>query len=263
MMNYHSKDNKNKKTKLLLVTLFFILLFFYSELIGILNGFFNFVTYPIWVSEKKIKEQIINPISFATDKKDLILSIKKLKSELNSAQLEIARKNILLKENIELKEIMGRTDNPDSIILASVLAGPGVSVYDTLIVDVGNNLGVKEGDQVFAKGNIFIGKITKVMNNKSIIKLYSSPKEEVSMRVGFNNINSIAKGIGGGNFEVKVPRDADVHLGDPVFTSEINPLLLGSVEEIYSDKIDPLKTLLFKSPLNIFELKWVQILKTE
>jgi len=42
---------------------------------------------------------------------------------------------------------------------------------------------------------------------------------------------------------------------------EMDLLILGAIESILTTPEDPLQTLLFRTPINIFELRWVQILQ--
>ena len=262
MMNYLSKDSRKKRNNFFLFLFLIVFLFFYSELKNVFFGVFEFISYPVWVSENYINEHTINPSGFLISKKTLLFANEQLKKDLNEAELMLSDRNALLKENLELKEIMGRTNN-QNLILASVLAKPNISVYDTVIVDAGNNIDIKEGSKVFVLGNILIGEVEEVNNRTSKIKLFSSPKEKLEVMIGFGNIITVATGKGAGNFEMEVPRDVDVEVGDPVVSVGINSPTLGSVEEIISDPINPFKKVLFKSPVNLFEIKWVQILKQD
>ncbi|MBU1557916.1 hypothetical protein KKC45_03060 [Patescibacteria group bacterium] len=239
-----------------------LVVFFYSNLIKSFSGLFQSVITPIWVAENKISENTANPLGFLSSKKDLIIKNEQLQEDIITAEMMLADRNLLLKENLELKEIMGRSDSSD-FILASVLNKPNVSEYDSLIIDAGNSLGVKIGDKVTVLGDVIIGEIVEVGTKTSKVKLYSSSGEETETMVGLFNISATAVGKGGGNFEIKIPRGVEVEIGDPISSYGLNAPVFGSVEEIISSPADSFKILLFKSPINIFELKWVQILKSE
>ncbi len=259
MMNYHSRDNKNKKTKWFFVVVLVVVMFFYSEVIGAFSGLFQSIISPIWVAENNLSATTINPLGFLVSKKQLLLSNEQLRKDVSEAEMMLADRNLLLKENLELKEIMGRV-RVDDFVLASVLSKPNVSEYDTLIVDAGRDLNIKEGDKVLVLGDILVGEVAEVDKKTSKIKLHSSSKEEVEVMVGLFNVSATAVGKGGGNFEIKIPRGVDVEVGDPVASYGLNAPVFGSVEEIISTPADSFKTLLFKSPVNFFEIKWVQII---
>lgn len=263
MMNYHSKDNRGKKTKWFFAILLLVVLFFYSNVTGFLQKTLQVFIYPVWIAESYLDESAINPFGFLLSKKKLLIANEQLKKDITEAELMLGDRKVLLKENVELKEILGRRSNLEKIVLASILAKPNRSLYDTLIVDAGENLNIKKGDKVFALGNILIGVVDEVDKKTSKIKLFSSQQEKIDVMVGFYNVNAVAIGKGGGNFEIKLPRDTEVDMGGIVTMTGLNSPVLGSIEEIISDPADPFKTLLFKSPVNMFELKWVQILKSE
>lgn len=260
MMSYHSRDKRKKKIKLFFIILFVLVLVFYSQITSVFNSALKFLIYPIWVTEENISTNILNPAGFLVSKKKLIIANEQLKKDIIEAEMMLADRNLLLKENLELKEIFGRRVVND-LLLASVLSGPSHSLYDSLVIDAGKNFDIQKENKLYAFGNILIGEVDSVDSKTSNIKLYSSPSEETEVLVGLFNVRGTAVGRGSGNFEIKLPRDVDVEIGDPVFIEGTNSSILGSVGEIIESPIDPFKILLLKSPVNLFELKWVQVLK--
>jgi cell shape-determining protein MreC len=167
---------------------------------------------------------------------------------------------ILIQENTDLKDLLGRKSIYSKAVLASILVKPSFSPYDTLIVDIGTDAGVVVGDKVSADGNIFIGRVSEVYANSSKVILYSSPDEKVLVLVGSNNVLKEAVGIGGGNFKIELPREIDIKEGDDVVIPSISPNIFGIVEKVEYKEADSFQTVLFKSPINVLELKWVEIL---
>jgi cell shape-determining protein MreC len=165
----------------------------------------------------------------------------------------------LEKENIELKGILGRRDSSRAL-LGVVLARPTVSPYDTLIVDIGEREGVNRGDKVRAYGSIVIGEVEEVYRSASLIKLFSAPGVKSSVIVGATNILIQAKGRGGGNFIIELPRDVEVQIGDSILLPNIRMQLLGTVEYIEKAPSEPFQTIYFKSTINMGELRFVEIL---
>ena len=252
---------RQKKRKYFWIFLLLLVLFFYSHILAVLGGVLKFVTYPIWVTKNEITEQLINPASFLVSKKQLLISNRQLKKDILEAEMMLADRNNLLKENIELKEILGRVRAPGDLILATVLVKPNVSVYDSLIVDAGKNLDIKRGNKVFAFGNIVIGEVDKVESKMSKVRLYSSAQTQTNVSVGLYNIPAVAIGRGGGDFEIKLPKELNIEEGDPVTIPNINSFVIGSVVMISTSPTDSFQTLLVKSKINLFELRWVGISK--
>jgi hypothetical protein len=68
-------------------------------------------------------------------------------------------------------------------------------------------------------------------------------------------------GRGGGNFEMTLPRDFILEKGTNVHLPGINSFILGVSETIISDPRDPFIKALLVSPVNIQELKFVEVEK--
>ena len=258
-MERSSKNNKRKFFlfgAVLALVAFFCLgyLFFLSKPLHSLGA-------PIWRLKNYSSEIICNATAVVQSKKMLSEENAKLKSELNKINSRLLNNKLLLMENRELKEMWGRRNEDLKFILADVLAKPNLSPYDTLILDIGENYGAQKGDKVLANASVVIGEIEDVYARTAKVKLYSFPNNTLSVAIGFNKIISVAEGKGGGNFEVKLPREISVEKGDVVVLPEMDLFILGVVEDITTVPENPLQIILFKIPINIFELRWVQILQ--
>ena len=85
-----------------------------------------------------------------------------LKNELNDLKTSLFSLDALRDENLKLKEELGRKFVKNSII-ASVLARPTLSPYDTLIIDVGSDDGISVGDKVVVGNELSIGMLMRFM----------------------------------------------------------------------------------------------------
>lgn len=217
---------------------------------------------PLWWVKNYSVEVVSDLGSLLKTKMNLSEENMRLNSELNQVNSQLLFSQSLAKENQALKEMLGRKTEEQKFVLANVLAKPNLSPYDSLILDVGQGYDIKKGDLV-ALNNFILGEVEDVYAKTTKVRLYSFPGEELNVAVGFNKIISIAKGKGGGNFEIKLPRDILIEKGDLVFLPEKEEFPLGFVESFSVSPEDPLQTILFKTPVNIFELRWVQILREE
>lgn len=188
-------------------------------------------------------------------------------------------------ENKELKELFGRTIietlvtispsvtgstteglatytdlvNPDAKILAAVLKRPPYSMYDELIIDIGNDQGVSTSSIVYASGGVMIGKVVQVLNKTARVRLLSSSGETYEVLIGDNNTPATAFGRGGGQYEAQVSRDIDIEEGDFVISPALNDKPFGVVSAVLVDPAQPFKTILFAPPINIYQLRWVLV----
>ncbi|MBI1999325.1 MAG: rod shape-determining protein MreC [Parcubacteria group bacterium] len=187
-----------------------------------------------------------------------------LREELNRATTEALLAKRRAEENESLKEIFGRSGNRSgALLLAAVLARPNRSPYDTFLIDVGSESGVKVGDRVFVLGDIVIGTIDVVSGSASRVKLFSSPGAVIDVLFGSERISVPARGIGGGNFEARLPRGVDIREGDIVAFPAISTDIAGVVQKVLGDPADSFQTILFKSPVNVYETEWVEVLVGE
>ncbi|MCX6752283.1 MAG: rod shape-determining protein MreC [Candidatus Nomurabacteria bacterium] len=280
-------DKKIKQKKVLKIALgvvvLLILLYFRS---GIFNGFSivgHVVFRPVLILGNSVGEKIKSAGSYFAFKNSLSSENENLKSELEKDKATMANYDSVLAENVSLKEIFGRTNlgaelprgsSAPKFVLSAILAKPNQSPYDTLVIDAGASLGIKKGDTVFALGNVPIGRVDLVYPNSSKVILFSNSGEKTQVVIGSKparNASGIADaggnifteivGRGGGNFEMVMPKDLTLAKGDQAVLPGIVPYVLGIVETTISDPRDPFQKALLVSPVNIQELKFVEVEK--
>lgn len=256
-------DKKNKRRKLfsiILGVLILVLLFLFR--VGILNNFSrvaHFVFRPALVLGNGIKHQFSYVGIAFHSKKALLDENENLKAKLNEQGFAVAEYNTILDENTKLKETMDRRANNTPMVLATILAKPNRSLYDTLIIDVGTNQGIQVGERVLALGNIPIGRIAEVEKDSSKVILYTNPGEKTEAIISGKNIYIELVGRGGGNFEIILPKDLVLEKWTEIVLPGITPYLIGEVQTTISDPRDSLQKALVVSPVNIQELKFVEV----
>lgn len=216
---------------------------------------------PTWGREASLREALPQPTRFLFSKSALIAENESLKRELVTLTALRAANDLLRLENEKLQALIGRATDVD-LIFAAVLVRPNRSPYDTLILDRGSGDGVSVGDLVAVEGGqIALGTIIEASATQSKSKLYSSDGTEIPVFVGDGSAPGIAEGIGGSNFIVELPRGVSVKEGDQVVTAEGEPRILGVVGRIEARSSDAFDRVHFKSPVNIQEVWWVEIVR--
>jgi len=258
----------NKKTKkrnfsyiLIGILILLVLVYFRASIFNGLSYMANGVFRSVLIFGNNAGEKFSNTSSFLSSKKSLLVENENLKLQLDEISNKVLNYNSVLDENIKLKEILGRKDTTPVMTLAGILSKPNQSVYDTLIIDAGENQGVAVGQRVFAKGNVPIGKVDTAYPNSSKVILFSNPGEKTEVVISGKNIFMELVGRGGGNFEMTLQRDLILEKGTEVVLPGIIPYILGTVETIISDPRDSFQKALLVSPVNIQELKFVEIEK--
>ncbi len=247
------KPRGSKKIIIIIVTILLGLgLIFYS------GTFFNFLGRPLWLSSNFISEKIKDLTYLFKDKKSLQKENQNLREENFSLKLFHINYQILENENIKLKETLNRLPK-ENFVLANILSKNNQSFYNTFIIDVGDDHGLREGSLVLANGEIPIGKTEKVYKKTSLVTIFSSPQQETEAFIEGLNISINLIGRGGGNFETSVPMDLPVESGTSVFLPSKNLSVLAVVEEIISEPAEPHKKIILRSPVNTQDLKWVVV----
>jgi rod shape-determining protein MreC len=253
-MNFHPR-NKNIFLSIIVI-IFFIIVF---SLPWTKNILFSMGS-PLWTAKNSVSYFFSDNIGVLNSKTNLLKENSLLKDQIGTKNKDQIFYDVLKKENDDLKNILNRKNDSQNFLLSTVLIKPFLSPYDILVIDTGLSNGVSVGDKVLADGNIFIGYVSEVYNNTSKVILYSSPGEKINVLIGNNNIEKEAIGLGGGNFKVEIPREINVKEGDPIVIPSISTNIFGTVEKIEFKESDSFQNILFKNPINIAELKWVEVL---
>jgi cell shape-determining protein MreC len=243
------------------VIVLIILIYFRSSVGGGLSYVSQGIFRPVLILGQGVGNKLSNIKSYFFSKKSLFLENENLKAQISESEADRANYSSVVAENENLKEILGRKNTNKNIILAAILAKPNQSLFDTLIVDVGEKNGVKIGDMVFALGNVPIGRIAEIYPNSSKVILFSNAGEKTQVVISGGQVFMEIVGRGGGNFEMIIPRDLTLEKGNQVTMPGINPYVLAVVETIISDPRDPFTKVLLACPINIQELKFVQIMQ--
>lgn len=218
------------------------------------------VASPFWQMEGALAEKLIATPRFFSSKKYLSKEVRDLREENAFLKARLSFEALIAEENRELKEILGMRQPKTDSLLAVVLSRPGRSPYDMFVIDGGSNAGIQAGNVAVAYGNISIGVIERVHAGASIARLFSSPGGKISAFLGAANTPIQAEGEGGGSFRATVPKDIMVARGDQVTISSADAPFLGIVEEIHTAPSDSFQEILFRTPVNIYTLKRVEVL---
>lgn len=258
-------DKKTKKRKvnkiLIFVVLIFIIIYFRTSIFSSLSFSSHSIFRPVITLGNNIGSNVKNMRSFFYSKKVLQRENEDLKLKLKEGEATLANYNTILDENFKLKETLGRKVDTNPKILSAILSKPNQSPYDVLIIDIGEDQGITAGSRVFALGNIPIGIVAEVYARSAKIVLYSTPGEKREVVIPGTDLFMQLVGRGGGNFEMILPRDFNVEKGTEVHLPGIVPYTVAIVRNIISDPRDSFQKALLESPVNIQQLKFVEVQK--
>ncbi|HNW71591.1 MAG TPA: rod shape-determining protein MreC [Candidatus Paceibacterota bacterium] len=258
-------DKKIKRKKIqkivILIVFLFLVFCFRSDIFKGLSSAVHFISRPVLIFGDILCDKFSDLNIYFSSKKSLYSENNFLKTQLNEKEIKMSNYASVLDENLKLKEILGRNIVGNDFIISSILVKPNRSLYDTMIIDVGTNDGVSVGKKVFAKGDIPLGYISETYANSSKIVLFSSPGEKTDSVISGKDVFVQLIGRGAGDFEMILPRDFSIEKGTEIVLPGIMPYVLARTETIISSPHDSYQKVLLISPINIFELKFVEVEK--
>lgn len=189
-------------------------------------------------------------------KKLLVHKINELQTTLESYDAQLTTAVLLQKENDALKAELGRTPRPTGV-LAHVVTLPNRSLYDTFVIDAGGAEGITVGQTAYGFNLIALGTISEVADTHATVQLFSASGRTTSGTAVGNDVAVTLIGRGGGEYEVRIPRDVEFAIGGLIAHQDTYSAILAEIEHIATDPRDPFQRLVAKAPINLQALKWV------
>lgn len=264
-MNLNSKKH-SKTNKIIIVFTSFVVVFILLYLSLILTRKYTYV------------ESILKDITTSTLKVVMIpfTSLNKEK-DIDQSKSYLIQKNVnttLEKEIDELKEVLdlNKTLTSYTPVNATILTRNKNYWFQTITIDKGKKEGLKE-DLVVVTKNGLVGKISKVSNYSSLVKLVSSDDINFKVSVAITTDTQDTYAILGG-YDVKnkclkvsgVDKTVDVKVGNNVTTSGMGGMFprgifIGVVNKVENDKYGISKTLYIKTKQDFNNIHYVTVLK--
>ncbi len=182
----------------------------------------------------------------------------KLQAQLAQVQAQLADRDALYKETLELRARLGRTDAPVPRTLAGVLLAPPWSPYDTLVVDAGSMHGVKAGDLVYASGQALVGHVSEAYTTTARVELFSAPGASYQATLR-GEVPLALEGQGGGSLRAEVPTGTPVAVGDTIQLPGVWGSLVGHVSAVDARAGESFIVIYMQLPVNPSSLSRVEI----
>ena len=262
-MNYLRRSDRSRKKVVFLVgalILIIILFLLSSQINSFSSKVLQEIAFPFWKTKVFITDKSYILKAFLSSRLNLVEENKNLKNSIEKNKIKLIERDLLLEENKNLKTALGRNQE-ESNLPGLVLAKPPQTIYDVLIIDLGERDGIQVGEKVFFE-NIILGEIIEVSRMTSKVRLYSGGNMETDALIGRLNLPVKVLGRGNGNFEIRLPQDLSVEVGDFVLASQ-GSNILGQIEEIEEISTSAFKRIFFRFPLNLSELRWISVQKAD
>lgn len=260
MIHQFRDKNNIAKRKRAIKNLIFFGVFILLAVLGIYaftSPLFHFIGKPIWRTKNLVINNVEDVGYVARTKASVFKENENLVKENLELKASMIDYQILKNENNSLKELFGRIPNGKDMVLGNILTKPNYSPYDTIIIDIGDENGIKIGEKVYANIITPIGEISRVYRNTSLVTLYSNPGKTTEAIINGVNTNVELVGRGGGNFETIIPIDLPFDKGTNILLPGLQSEIVAIMEDVISSPTDPVKKILLSSPVNVQNLKWV------
>lgn len=252
------KRSKFSRNFLFLILLVSILILINRFTFGSFSSALHRIGEPIWRAQAQALQAFENVGLWFTSKEALNEENKRLRAEIGNLRLSGITSEALRHENETLRSVLNREKKEERIV-ASVLARPSRTLYDTFVIDIGRREGVAKDARVFGPADVVIGTVAQVYPRTSLVSLYSTPGRVTEVFIGADPVSAEALGRGGGDFEVRIPRGIETNKGMPVVSPALDGGILGIIEEIVSLPADSFQTIYVGGPINMQSLRFVSV----
>lgn len=257
-----SKPKSNTKKILgiasLLLAVFFSLQFFFPQF---LTSTALLAAKPLWSVRDASTRGFSGFLNFFSFKSTLRKENENLREELFALRVRESEFNQMQTKYQDLKALLGDTASSTvrKTTLARVLSKPPFTPYDSFVIDKGSDDGVLVGSVVYANDALVIGRISSVTSHVSFVTLFSSGGEEQEFSVSRTGVSVSVAGKGGGNFEMYVPKDFDIVIGDQLVELSSDTSVVAAVYAVDESSQNSFKKVYARVPKPIFQSKWVLI----
>jgi rod shape-determining protein MreC len=185
-----------------------------------------------------------------------------LKREQGALLTQVAGLESLRDENATLREALKFTKrSAKAPVMAHVLASEPDSGLHAILIDKGTDDGLAVDQPVIIGDGILIGKVLKAEKATATVMLLTDTRSRVGASIqNSGRTQGIVQGKSGLSLEMGlIPQNEDIHPGDLVVTSGIEPLVprglvIGQVQDVSTQERNPFKTATVVSPADFERL---------
>ncbi len=243
--------------------------------------FFHYLGWLGWL--EKTTRNLFIPISKTTLEWRIVMSDKynsfKKRQDLSNLYSQCLEKNktvdeqkskisVLLEENDKLKKIVNWQSKTKLSIVSAKVVGKGANELEkTIIIDIDEKQQIKIGQPVIVGEGILIGKIIKIENGASIVRLINDNKSKVVATI-LNKDKSLGVVEGGYGLSVRmnfIPRNETILIGDQVITSGLEEniprgLVIGEVVVAENESYQPFQQAILTPATDLSKITVVSVI---
>lgn len=255
----------------ILVTLLLLIFFHYLGWLGWLEGAVRQTLSAVLIKTHSLGVSIEKRDSVPGGKLECQNEYEQIVFWQKENEVSVARLKILEQENSELKEVLNFSQRSGYKILTATVIGKSAENSErVLAISSGLKNGVKVGQPVVVLEGIMIGKVVRVEQDISWIRLINDSGSKIAAVI-LNEEKSQGVVEGGYGLSVNmnfVPRNEKVAVGETVVTSGLDQsvpkgLLLGTVAAVVNEAYQPFQKAILNPAIDLSKLATVGIIVYE
>lgn len=225
---------------------------------------------PFTAKTSEISVSLGDRYAFFKNKNDFFTAYRVCETELENQKVAESKLKLLEDENRELKDLLNfREKNNFSLMAVRVVGRDAEGVEKTVVIDRGEEDGIKINQPVLAGEGILVGKIAKTEKNISLVRLLNDSQSKAAAAV-LNRDRSLGVVEGGYGLSVRmnfIPRNEVVMVGDQVITSGLEEniprgLLIGEVAAVENETYRPFQEAVLTPATDLAKLFWLGVILT-
>lgn len=237
-----------------------IIILHYIKILSPVERLLSGILSPIQNRVSNVSYSINQWYRYQISRHDLNLENENLQKELNKVVIDSVRLEELEKENQRLKNLLNVSEENEYVLTISDVIGKTVDgQQNTMLLNKGNQDGVRLGAPVIIDEGIIVGKIVKVNQTTSVLLLLTDNTSKIASSI-INNDQTI--GIVEGEHNISmimklIPKNELIYEGNIVITSGLEKdvprgLVIGMVDTFITQKGDLFQTAVIK-PISPYE----------
>lgn len=180
-----NEKRMRNRTKAILLLVFILAIFFQKQIWILLSGASSSSSQSYLTARNSLQTSVASLSLLFTSKESLLTENNYLKNEIEILKTR-ATTTILLQAELEkLKGVIGKGKGTSTDVYAQILSRPPESAYDTVVLNVGKNTHIENGDILYAPDSektIALGTISNdIYEDTAKATFYSSPNIKTSV----------------------------------------------------------------------------------
>jgi len=262
------QSSKKRLYSYVILVLILLIVFHYLGITRLAENGARFVMMPISAKIYQIGSSIKGNIDFLNlDNATKERYNNCINTEENLSVLEVKTK-LLEEENQELKKMLEFKEKTNLKILPAKIVGKSIdAIEQNLIINQGSSSGVEVNQPVIVGNGILIGKISKVENDISQIRLINDNQSRIASTI-LNKQKSLGVVEGGFGISLRmkyIPRNEIVLVGEKIITSGLESgmpygLLIGTIAVVENEAYQPFQQAVLNPATDLSHLTLVAVL---